>query len=428
VKIVSCSLSLLLGLLCFRAAGESIDGAAPSQSWPQWRGPTRDGRLDGTLWPNRLTGDSLQLLWRVPLGPSYSGPIVSDSLVFTTETQDRKREVVRAYDRGTGEQRWEAAWEGAISVPFFAKSNGDWIRSTPAFDGERLFVAGMRDVLVCLDARNGETRWRVDFVQELGTPLPDFGFVCSPLVEGDHVYVQAGEGLCKLDKHTGKIEWQALKDGGGMWGSAFSSPCFADIAETRQLLVQTRERLAGVDPTSGDVLWSRPIAAFRGMNILTPTVINDTVFTSAYGGKSQQFKLAAGQGTWAASEAWTNKAAGYMSTPVVIDGHYYLHLQNQRFTCIDAATGATRWTTKPYGKYWSLVTNGELILALDERGELLLIRPNPERFDLVDSRRVSDEPTWAHLAVCGDQLIIREQNAIAAYRWRAAPAAQGGTQ
>ncbi|WP_231756663.1 tryptophan-rich sensory protein [Lignipirellula cremea] len=29
-----------------------------------------------------------------------------------------------------------------MSVPFFAASNGSWIRATPDFDGESLFVAG----------------------------------------------------------------------------------------------------------------------------------------------------------------------------------------------------------------------------------------------------------------------------------------------
>ena len=32
--------------------------------------------------------------------------------------------------------------------------------------------------------------------------------------------------------------------------------------------------LAGVDPESGDVLWSQEVPAYRGMNILTPTVYN----------------------------------------------------------------------------------------------------------------------------------------------------------
>jgi hypothetical protein len=83
------------------------------------------------------------------------------------------------------------------------------------------------------------------------------------------------------------------------------------------------------------------------------------------------------------------------------------------------ASGRELWVTEEkFGQYWSLVSNGTLILALDQKGELLLIRASPERFDLLDRRRVSTAQTWAHLVVCGDEVFIREQRAIAAYRWR----------
>lgn len=73
--------------------------------------------------------------------------------MFTTETREQKREIVTAFERGSGKELWRTEWEGTVRVPFFAKSNGDWIRATPACDGESPFVAGMRDVLVCLDAQ-----------------------------------------------------------------------------------------------------------------------------------------------------------------------------------------------------------------------------------------------------------------------------------
>ena len=68
-------------------------------------------------------------------------PAVGQRAVFVTETHDKKTEVVRALDRRTGEELWKHDWVGSISVPFYAKSRGDWIRATPAFDGETLFVA-----------------------------------------------------------------------------------------------------------------------------------------------------------------------------------------------------------------------------------------------------------------------------------------------
>ena len=76
-------------------------------------------------------------------------------------------EIVRALDRKTGRELWRTEWPGSLSVPFFAKTNGDWIRSTPACDGESLYVAGIRDVLVCLDVATGAVRWRIDFPKEV---------------------------------------------------------------------------------------------------------------------------------------------------------------------------------------------------------------------------------------------------------------------
>jgi outer membrane protein assembly factor BamB len=354
----------------------------------------------------------------MPLGPSYSGPIVAADRVFVTETVDEAYESVRALDRRTGETLWAVRWPGAMKVPFFAKANGDWIRATPAYDGERLYVAGMRDVLVCLNGETGEEVWRKDFVAELGTPLPKFGFASSPLVVGDSVYVQAGAGVIKLDKLTGNVLWRSLEDGGGMNGSAFSSPTVAQLHGIDQLLVQARTKLAGIKMDSGEILWSLEIPAFRGMNILTPTVVGNTVFTSSYGGRSMLLRLEQQGAGFTAEQAWNNKLQGYMSSPVVIAGHIYVHLKNQRFACVELATGDVKWTSKPFGKYWSMVAAGDRILALDERGELLLIRATPEQFDLVDRRQVSSDSTWAHLAVAGRQLFVRELNALAAYLWQ----------
>lgn len=389
-----------------------------AKSWNQWRGPTRDAKVSASEWPNRLSPDCLTQKWSVDLGPSYSGPIVTPDYVFATSTENKQFEVVHAFDRQTGKQIWEQRWEGSISVPFFAKSNGDWIRATPAFDGDRLYVAGIRDVLVCLNGKTGEPIWHVDFVELLGSSKPSFGCASSPLLHGDHVFMQAGGGFLKINKHTGEIVWRVLEDGGGMSGGAFSSPHLVTLGAIDQILVQTRTRLVSIDPESGKTYWEQEIPAFRGMNILTPTVIGQKVFTSSYGGRSFCYAAELSESSWRLTESWTNKLQGYMSSPIVIDEYIYIHLRNQRFACIHASTGEIQWTTKPYGKYWSLVANGEKILALDQSGKLLLIRANPAEFQLLDSRDISDQETWAHLAVVENEICIRHLNRLAVYNWK----------
>lgn len=390
--------------------------AAPAADWPQWRGPTRDGHAPGPAWPDTLQGNTLTVRWKVQdLGPSYSGPIVAGDRVFTTETVSKDTEVVTAYDRQTGKPLWKRQWPGSITVPFFAAKNGSWIRSTPACDGDTLYVAGIRDLLVALDAATGAVRWRIDFPKDTGSPPPDFGFVCSPLVDDTAVYVQAGAAFVKVDKRTGKILWTTLKDGGGMMGSAFSSPVFATLAGRDQILVQTRDKLAGVDKTDGSVLWKREIPSFRGMNILTPTPVGpDAVFTSTYGGKTQLFKVAGP----ATADAWSLRYEGNMTSPVVIDGYAYLLGKDKTALCVDLRTGREAWRTdKRFGDYWSLVANRDKILALDNRGILYLLKADPADFRRLDERKIADAETWAHLAVCGDELYVRDLNGLTAWRW-----------
>ena len=398
----------------------SESSAAEPATWTQWRGPTRDGVVAGPAWPNKLEGEALKQLWQVDnLGPSYSGPIVASDRVFTTQTVDKKTEIVTAYDRKTGKELWKTSWEGSITVPFFAAKNGSWIRSTPAYDGKTLFVAGIKDLLVALDGATGKELWRLDFVKEFSTPPPDFGFVCSPLVDDKGVYVQAGGGLAKVDKATGKVLWRALQDGGGMQGSAFSSPIFSKIAGKDQLVVQTRTTLAGIDRDTGTVIWKKEIPSFRGMNILTPTPFGDDgIFTSTYGGNTRLVRVKSEGGKYDTQDAWSLKYEGNMSTPVIVNGHAYVLGKDKRLLCVDLATGKEAWRTdERFGDYWSLVANRDKILALDQRGILYLLKANEKEFDQLDKRKISNSESWAHLAVCGDELYIRDLEGLAAWKW-----------
>jgi outer membrane protein assembly factor BamB len=411
-------ISLLLLAFCLGLQSAPFSAHATDLSWSQWRGPTRDGMIkEGAPWPKSISKKKLKLSWRKEIAKGYPGPVVSENLVFTVETKS-KNEIVRAFDRTSGEQKWETQWPGSMSVPFFAWKNGSWVRSTPAYDGKNLYIAGMRDFLVCLDAESGKKKWEVDFMKRYKAPLPAFGFVCSPMIEGDHLYVQAGAGFVKLDKETGKSVWRALDDKGGMYGSAFSSPTMAKLGGIEQVVVLTRTDMTGVEPEKGKVLWKKPIKAFRGMNILTPTIFGNSVFTSSYGGKSLLFDLAKDSDGFSIKQKWENKQEGYMSGPIVIGDYCYIHLRKQRMTCLDMKSGETKWiSSESFGKYMSMVSNGKEILALDEDGTLYLIEPDSEKLFIKEKRTISKSPSWAHLAVAGNQLFVRELEAIACYEW-----------
>jgi outer membrane protein assembly factor BamB len=150
------------------------------------------------------------------------------------------------------------------------------------------------------------------------------------------------------------------------------------------------------------------------MNILTPTVIGNTIFTSTYQNKSFLYRPTFSNGKWSVATVWENKTRGYMSSPVVVAGHLYMHNQDRRLICIDVSSGQTKWiTTDRFGEYWSMIANGDKIVALDQRGILYLIKANPERYELLDKKTLTDQETWGHLAVVGNEFYVRELRAIA---------------
>jgi outer membrane protein assembly factor BamB len=155
------------------------------------------------------------------------------------------------------------------------------------------------------------------------------------------------------------------------------------------------------------------------MNILTPVAVgSDGLFTSTYGGNTRLIRIASEGGKFATNDAWTMRYEGNMSTPVVVDGHAYLLGRDKRLLCVDLKTGKEAWATdERFGDYWSLVANRDKILALDNRGMLYLLKANTKGFELLDKRKVADAETWAHLAVCGDEVYVRDLSALSLWRW-----------
>lgn len=382
-------------------------------TWNQWRGPSRDG-----VWPGELPTSlaALELAWEAPLQPSYSGPITDGKWVFTTETVDKSLERMTAYDLATGELKWSAQWAGAIEVPPYAAVNGSWFKSTPTLAEGALVVLGMRDEVVCLDPATGQIRWRADLAERFSARRPPFGGVCSPIIDQGAVYVMAGGGTVKLSLSDGSTLWRTLADEGED-DDALSSPVIATLAGVRQLVVQTRTRLCGVDLTSGGLLWSTRIEAYRNMNILTPTLIGDRIFTAAQQGRAQCFQISLNDGVWSCVELWSQRTQAYMSSPVTDGETLFVHTSNERLQALDAASGEVLWTSNPVGKYQSLVRNDKVLLALQNDGELLAIELSRDDLLIKDKRQVAQD-AWAYLGVFPGGLLVRDLNGLKVYRYQ----------
>lgn len=410
------SILCLLLWVVFAAPVFAEDGAP---DWTQWRGPNRDAHVPGPAWPDSLSTDALRKQWRVELPPGYSGPIVAGDRIFVAGTENEQDEVVQALDRETGQMLWLTRWPGAIVVPMIGRGQGNWIKSTPAWDGEKLYVLGMEDVLVALDGKSGAIHWRVDFKEHFETEQPEYGAPSSPLLYKDWVFIQAAGRLVRLKKETGEVDWHGFFTGDAAELTPFSSPVIAEIAGRKQLVAFFPKGMGAIDPDTGEILWEIPVETAIGAAYPTPVIYGDNIFLSLYGRKTHLFHVSKNEdGTFTCEPVWEHKAKGYLSTPVVVDGHAYVQLTNRRVICLNLETGEETWGARQrFGLYWGMHANGDKILALDGEGTLRLLRANPGEMEILDSRQISDAQAWAPIAFSGRELYIRDIEGVTKYIW-----------
>ena len=85
-----------------------------------------------------------------------------------------------------------------------------------------------------------------------------------------------------------------------------------------------------------------------------------------------------------------------------------------QFFCLDAKTGKTMWATKGReGENAALVVGPGLVLAVTTEGEIVVFRDSPKQFDLVKRYTIADSPVWAHPAVTGQGVVIKDAESLA---------------
>src|SRR5262245_19349467 len=62
----------------------------PSEDWPQFRGPNRDGVWNETGIMKSFPAEGLRIRWRVPVGPGWSSPVVARGRVYLTDMRLEK--------------------------------------------------------------------------------------------------------------------------------------------------------------------------------------------------------------------------------------------------------------------------------------------------------------------------------------------------
>jgi outer membrane protein assembly factor BamB len=389
----------------------ALERPAQTASWPQWRGPNRDGLSTETGLLTDWPRGGPRVLWRTDAGPGYSGLVVADGQVCTM-LQDGDDEAVVCWDATTGKELWRFRYPA-----HYENSFGSGPRSTPAIDGGRIYSVGGTGILNCLRLQDGQKLWSHDLLEEFGASNLQWGVSFSPLVEGELVFANPGGprggSLSAFDKHSGKLAWKALDDPAG-----YSSPIPATVAGQRQVVFFTAEHLVGVTPADGTVLWKFPWQTQYGCNIATPIVRGDYIFISTgYGRGCALLHISQVDGKWDVERVYENvRMKNHFSSSVAFEEHLY-GFDDAMLTCMEFRTGKVAWKQRGFDKGSLLIADGHLFV-LGEQGKVAIAPATPEGFHEKASFAFSADKCWTMPIVAGGLLYLRDEKQVACYDLR----------
>ena len=395
------------------ASASSAAHGSPSsevRGWNGFRGSDRDSRyLEGEIrtdWPS----DGPPLLWRRPVGGGYASIVAGSGLLFTIEQQG-PREVVAAYDPDTGAEVWKQGWD----AEFREVMGGDGPRATPLWHEGRLYVLGATGEFRCFDAASGKVHWGLNILSDNGARNLEWGMSASPLITGDQVILLPGgpsdRSVVAYHRLTGKFLWGALSD-----KQAYAAPVQAELAGREQLLVVTAERVVGLDPKGGELLWEYPWVTSYDVNSVEPLLLgNDRFFiSSGYGHGAAVLEIGRSEDGYAVKTVWKNKEMkNKFNGSVLHEGHVY-GLDEGILACVDVATGERKWKGGRYGYGQILLASGHLVV-LTERGELVLVEAVAEDHRELARFSALTGKTWNYPVIVGGRLLVRNQTQMACF-------------
>ncbi len=421
--------SLRLGSLLLAGAGcVGSFSAANAEDWPNFRGENRDGISSSANLMDKWPSSGPKLLFTAEgAGRGYASPAIADGRAYTLGDKvpgaDDEDERMTCFDANTGKLIWSTK-----TGPAWNNGKGSWqgSRSTPAVDGDMLYVINPHGRLVAAKASNGDIVWSRDLKDDLGGKKKDsWGYSESPLIDGDNLICTPGgpkATVVALNKATGKTIWTCQREGDP--GAGHSCVVISNVGGRKVYVQNTGGGPLGIDAESGQLLWDYDISPPTAF-IPTPIIDGDYVYTVAgYGtGGALLRQVATPKGVnieevYGLQTELGNKHGGVIK----IGDHLYFGKEDRSIViCARMDNGEVAWQERGTGKGSIAIAaaDGKIFLRY-QSGEVIMAEASPSGFTALGQLKTptsgdGDKPSWAHPVVANQRLYLREDNTIYVY-------------
>ena len=409
---------ILLNMMCSGCVHSSKD---TPKNW-QWRGENRDSVYNDTGLLKQWPADGPQLLWKFEgLGEGHTSVAIAGEKIYITGMHD---DILMLYvfdltgklltEKETGKE-WNTNWNGT--------------RSSVCINDGKLYIFNALGTLFCLDETTLHEVWKKDLLTEFDGRNLMFGITENPLIVGDKIFMTPGgtkHNMIALNKNTGALIWSS--PGKGL-PSTYCSPLY--IGDQSVPMVVTwmsseeekpgklyENELVAFHAETGELLWSQALPSQNNINPNTPIYIDGMILAvTGYKGGSWLCRLK--DGGKSAELVWKNDEMDNQMGGVIKAGDYLYgsgHFNNNWF-CVDWKTGETKYKVQDIGRSNVIAADG-MLYCYSEKGEMFLVKPNPEKLEIVSSFKVTlgTNQHWAHPVIYQGVLYLRHGDTLMAYK------------
>jgi outer membrane protein assembly factor BamB len=224
-----------------------------AEDWSQFRGPNGTGVSITTGLPTEF-GPDKNVVWKTPLPPGHSSPVLTRNRIFITAHSNEKENhklFVICLDRQSGKPLWQR------EVPRSQKGRLQLVNGpaspSPVTDGENVYVFFQEFGMISYDG-NGKERWKLP----LGPFNMFYGFGASPILVDDKVILPVDQDnpnsfLIAVDKNNGRVRWKVDRP---EVISGYSTPIVYQPKQgARQIIVPESFQLSAYSVEDGKRVW-----------------------------------------------------------------------------------------------------------------------------------------------------------------------------
>ena len=388
--------------------------AAAEPDWNQFRGGRGDGTSQAAGIPSTWS-ETDNVAWKTPIwGKGWSSPVVWKNRIWlTTATVDGHRLAVLCLDRRTGKILHDKTVFKPVK-PQYSHPFNSYASSTSWIEQGRVYIHFGSLGTACLDSETCEVIWRRDDL-----PCNHFrGPASSVSIHGNMMFLPFDgsdvQYVVALDKRTGKTLWRSDRnvDFGGKGGAhrkAFGTARVITHRGRVQVVVPGAMATMSYDPSSGKELWR---VIHGGANASCPPLFRDGVLYFNSGDVTNALLAVRpdGHGDVTATHVKWSTNRGVPSRPsVLLFGESIFMVNNAGIaSCVDIATGETRWSSRITGKYSAspILVGTRVFCFEEEQGLCHVFAADPRGYRRLATNKL-DASFMASPAVTDRLLILR---------------------